>query len=73
MSKVYKCDICGKYEPRSIRRILAKNPDVQPNSVLNKAEYYAFNLFYGDFCDDCLYEIERAISHKIFEMKGNKL
>lgn len=71
MSQVYKCDVCGKYEPRSIRRILARNP--QPNSSpLNKEEYYAFNLFSGDFCDECLYEIEKAISKKIYEIKNQK-
>ena len=68
MSRVYKCDICGKYEPRSIRRIIAENPC--PNSSpLNKEKYYAFNLFCGDFCDECLYQIERAISMKIYELK----
>lgn len=68
MSQVYKCDICGKYEPRSVRRILARNPC--PNSSpLNKEEYYAFNLFSGDFCDECLHHIERAIARKIYELK----
>ena len=70
--KVYKCDICGKTEPRSIRNIIVKNPDVDENSQINNYEYYAFNLFYGDFCEDCLYELERFISIKVDEMKREK-
>ena len=66
--QVYKCDICGKVEPRSIRRIVAENPDVN-ESPLNGSRYYGFNLFYGEFCEDCLYKIERAISIKIDELK----
>lgn len=71
MSLVYKCDICGKYEPRSIRRLLAHNPDVS-EKPLNQEEYYAFNLFHGDFCDECLHQIERAIADKIYKMKEQK-
>lgn len=67
--KVYKCDICGKVEPRSIRNIIAKNPNVDENSVLNNKEYYCFNLFYGDFCDECLHKIERKISSAIHDLK----
>lgn len=67
--QVYKCDICGKVEPRSIRRIVANNPDVDEKSEINKHQYYGFNLFYGEFCEDCLYKIERAISDKIYELK----
>lgn len=66
--KVYKCDICGKYEPRSVRRIRAENPE-PGSSPLNKEQYYAFNLFGGDFCEECLYKIEKAISAKIYELK----
>ena len=67
--KVYKCDICGKVEPRSIRNIVAKNPDVNTKSVLNSQQYYGFNLFYDDFCNECLNKIERKISHAIVELK----
>ena len=69
--KVWKCDICGKYEPRSIRRLVAENPDVS-TKPLNSERYYAFNLFHGDFCDECLYQIERAIAKKIDEMRGKQ-
>ena len=68
MSQVYKCDACGKYEPLSIRRIIAENPCVD-KSPLNNEKYYAFNLFHGDYCDKCVYEIERAIATKIKELK----
>ena len=66
--KVWKCDICGKVEPRSIRRIVAFNPDVD-DSPINKEQIYAFNLFYGEFCEDCLYKLERAISNEIYRLK----
>ncbi len=66
--KVWKCDICGKVEPRSIRRIVAFNPDVN-DSPLNQEEIYAFNLFHGEFCDECLHKIERAISNEIYRLK----
>lgn len=66
--KVWKCDICGKVEPRSIRRIVAFNPDVN-DSPLNSEEIYGFNLFYGEFCEDCLYKIERSISKEIDKLK----
>lgn len=69
--RVWKCDICGEYEPRSIRRIRAENPDVS-DKPLNKEQYYAFNLFNGDFCDECLHQIERAIANKIDEMRREK-
>jgi len=71
--KVYKCDICGKVEPRSIRNIVAFNPDVDKNKPLNTEQIYGFNLFYGDFCEECLYKIERAISIKIDELKKEEL
>lgn len=67
--KVYKCDICGKVEPRSIRNIVARNPEVDTKSVLNSEQYYGFKLFYGDFCDDCLHKIERKISLAIYDLK----
>ena len=66
---VYKCDICGKVEPRSIRRIVAYNPQVDEKSQINKEKIYAFNLFYGEFCEDCLYTLERTISNKIYELQ----
>lgn len=67
--KVYKCDICGKCEPRSIRNIIARNPAVNPKQPLNTAEYYGFNLFFGDFCEECLYKIERRINFIISDLK----
>lgn len=67
--KVWKCDICGKVEPRSIRRIVEFNPDVDDSSPINKEQIYAFNLFYGEFCEDCLYKIERAIAIEIYRLK----
>lgn len=73
MSQVYVCDICGKVNPRSIRRIISENPDVRADRPLNTEKHYAFNLFHEEMCDECLYEIEKCISHKIYEMKGNKL
>lgn len=69
MSKVYKCDVCGKVEPRSIRRLVAENPDVNQNMPLNTEKYYAFNLFYDDLCDECLYKLEKKISSFLYEMK----
>lgn len=72
MSKVYKCDVCGKVEPRSIRRLVAENPDVNPNMPLNTGKYYAFNLFHDDLCDECLYQLEKKISSFLYEMKKEK-
>ena len=66
---VYKCDICGQVEPRSIRRIVSYNPDVDENSQINKERIYAFNLFYGEFCEDCLHALERTIADKIYELQ----
>ena len=49
MSKVYKCDICGKVEPSSIRNIVSLKPQVNKNEPLNTEKIYGFNLFFGDF------------------------
>ena len=68
MSIVYKCDVCGKVEPRSIRRLIAENPDVS-SLPLNTEKYYGFNLFHDDLCDECLYKLERKISKFLYEMK----
>lgn len=68
MSRVYKCDVCGKVEPRSIRYLCACNPDVSAEP-LNTAKYYAFNLFHDDLCDECLSKLERRISTCLYEMK----
>lgn len=72
MSKVYKCDICGKVEPRSIRYLCAGNPDVNPNRPLNTEKYYAFNLFHDDLCDECMYKLERKIASFLSEMKSER-
>lgn len=71
MSRVYKCDICGAVEPRSIRHLCTSNPDVS-NEPLNKEKYYAFNLINEDICDECLYELERKISSFIYDMRAEK-
>lgn len=68
MSRVYKCDVCGKVEPRSIRYLVACNPDVS-NLPLNTEKYYAFNLFHDDLCDECLHKLERKIASYLYEMK----
>ena len=69
MSKVYKCDICGKVEPRSIRYLCAGNPDVS-DKPLNNKRHYAFNLFHDDLCDECLYKLERKIAIFLNVMKN---
>lgn len=69
MSQIYVCDICGKVNPRSIRRIRAENPDVS-DKPLNKERYYGFNLFSGDFCEGCLHLLERTISMRIVELQN---
>ena len=71
MSKVYKCDICGKIDPRSIRYLCAGNPDVS-SKPLNTEKYYAFNLFHDDICDECLYKLERKIATFISKMKAEE-
>ena len=68
MSKVYKCDVCGAVDPRSIRYLCAGNPDVS-SKPLNTEKYYAFNLFHDDLCDECLHKLERKISSWLYEMK----
>lgn len=68
MSKVFKCDICGKVEPRSIRHLIMSNPDVS-DKPLNKEKYYAFNIIPEDFCDECINKLEHRISGIVYEMK----
>lgn len=69
MSKVFKCDICGKVEPRMIRRFVMLNPDVRPDQPLNKEEIYAFNIVHGDFCYDCMTKLERMLSMDIYHLQ----
>lgn len=68
--KVYKCDICGTYEPRSIRRFCSSNPEPNKNQPLNKEKYYGFNIIgVYELCDECMHKVERKISNIIFEMQ----
>ena len=67
MSRIYKCDICGKVNPRSIRNLIAFNPDVS-DTPLNKEKYYGFNIINEDICDECLNQLERGISIMIRDM-----
>ena len=69
MSRVWKCDVCGKINPRSIRHLCTSNPNVQSGSTLNSEKYYAFNIITEDLCDECLNKIERGIASMIYEMQ----
>ena len=69
MSKVWKCDICGKIEPRTIRHLITSNPDVRVGSALNSEKYYAFNILPEDFCGECETKLERGIAQLISKMK----
>lgn len=69
MSKIFKCDCCGQLAPRSIRRIIAENPDVNVNEPLNNSRYYAFNLFTEDLCETCLHDVEMSIAKRIRELR----
>lgn len=68
MSRVWKCDICGKINPRTIRHLITQNPDVS-NKPLNTERYYAFNIIPEDFCDECQVKLERGIAKLIHEMQ----
>lgn len=68
--KVYKCDICGAYEPRSIRRFVQSNPAPNKNQPLNTEQYYGFNLIGSyELCDECMHQVERKISGIIYKMQ----
>lgn len=71
MSRVFQCDICGKVNPRIIRSLIAYNPDVS-DTPLNKEEFYGFNLFHDDLCDECLNKLERGIAKMLDEMRKEK-
>lgn len=68
MSRIYKCDVCGKVDPRSIRNLIAYNPDVS-DKPLNNERYYGFNLFHDDICDECLHKLERGIAKMLIDMR----
>lgn len=71
MSQVWRCDVCGKINPRSIRHLCTSNPNVD-GSPLNSAEYYAFNTITEDLCDQCLNEAEAIIRNWIYNKKNNQ-
>lgn len=68
MSRVWKCDVCGKINPRSIRRLCTSNPSMD-DTPLNCEPYYAFNIINEDICDECLNKLERDIANRIHEMQ----